>query len=318
MSAAASASGTAGGLRLVERGPHCVEIAHAGGPLATYHWPQHASHPYFHPLCHRASSGSLTNHAPFDHPWHAGHWWSWKKINGVVFWENNHPDEQGRYHVAAHRHFTDGPRAVIEQDLELRPPTGEAWLTERRVLTAHGAAPGADLPGGWALDWSLQWTARVDCTLDVTPKVTEQRWGGYGGLNVRPARALAWDEQIITSEGGRGGEHDLKQMGSAHTTAARWAAYAGRVDGEYDFPAGHAGVAVLDYPANPRHPTPWYLWSAGPGMNGFGFIATAPTMHEPLVLARGATLALRYRVVPFRGLPDVAALESAWQAFAAS
>jgi hypothetical protein len=62
-------------------GPNEVELAH-------YEW-QRANHPYFDRLRPLTHAGFLTNHAPYDHRWHHGLWWSWKFINDVLFWENH-------------------------------------------------------------------------------------------------------------------------------------------------------------------------------------------------------------------------------------
>src|ERR687890_561666 len=67
-----------------------VLLGPEGQPLARYSWGPSTNHPYFsdvRPLAHR---GVLTNHAPHDHRWHHGIWWSWKFINDVLFWED-HP-----------------------------------------------------------------------------------------------------------------------------------------------------------------------------------------------------------------------------------
>ena len=44
--------------------------------------------PYFHPIT-VAGSTVLTDLRPADHPWHRTLWFSWKYINGVLYWEED-------------------------------------------------------------------------------------------------------------------------------------------------------------------------------------------------------------------------------------
>ena len=44
--------------------------------------------PYFHPIT-VAGSPALTDFRPADHPWHRALWFSWKYINGVLYWEED-------------------------------------------------------------------------------------------------------------------------------------------------------------------------------------------------------------------------------------
>ena len=58
-----------------------------------------------------------------------------------------------------------------------------------------------------------------------------------------------------------------------------------------------AGVAILDHPANPRHPTPWYT-----GSGAGNFLNAALLFHEPMTLGAGAALTLHYRVLVHDGM----------------
>lgn len=301
--------------------PTCGRIVtEAGHEVARYDWSTGGGvHPHVHPLRHRDGTGVLTNYAPFDHAWHYGLWWSWKLINGIVFWENTELEKQGGYVVAAHQAGADNAGNVtIAETLRLRPHAEPAatWLTETRRLTARPMVPGAEIAGGWALDWDLRWDAQVDCEFDVHPRLSEERWGGYMGLSYRAARALAFDEFLFNSAGENGGEYDMRQMTSCHARPARWAALGGKVDGLVTGAVDTGGVAILAHPGNHATPTPWYAWSAGPEKDSFGFLSPSFLQDEALKLPRGETLALRYRVIPFAGRPTAAALDAAWEAFA--
>jgi hypothetical protein len=280
-----------------------------GQPIARYSW-QRANHPYFDALRPLDHSGVLTNHAPHDHRWHHGLWWSWKFVNDVLFWED-HPayggarNGLGRSHVTAHEVAEDGDVVVLEQHLAWRvDASGQDLLAERRRIRL---AVDPDHDDVWTLDWDQEWTAQTDVHLDTTPW-PETSWGGYAGLNYRPARSMASGETVL----GDGAD----DVGALHGRPAAWAAYTGLVDGaetdEPDRPA-RGGVALLQHPGDARFPAPVYAFSA---TDGFGFLATAPLMREPLDLAKDETLRIRTRVAVLPTSADADAVRDLHTAYA--
>lgn len=281
-----------------------------GRAVARYSWLR-ANHPYFDAVTPLGHAGVLTAHAPHDHRWHHGLWWSWKFLNDVLFWED-HPDYGGnriglgRSVVTAHEVTQEADAVVIEERLAWRvDATGEDLLTEARTIRigvdeAH--------PDVWTLDWDQEWTATTDVRLEVTPW-PETTWGGYAGLNYRAARAMAAGETIL-GDGAEG-------VAALHGTPAAWSAYTGLVDGaEDDEPNRPAagGVALLQHPGNGPHPDPVYTFSAE---SDFGFLATAPLMREARSLAAGETLRIRTRVAVLGAAADAGTLRSLHTAYAA-
>jgi methane monooxygenase PmoA-like len=279
------------GLSWAERsGGSGAILAPDGAELAQYRW-RGANHPYFDQLRPLTHAGVLTNHAPYDHRWHHGLWWSWKFINDILFWED-HPNYGGnraglgRSIVTKHSAQESDGTVRLLQSLEWRvDATGETLLHEERSVVA---SIDKDSESQWILDWDQTWTPTTRVRLEATPW-PETPWGGYGGLNYRPARSLATEETIL-GEGSAG-------AGTVHGARSAWASYAGLVDGaetdEPDAPA-RGGVALMQHPENFRHPHPIYAFSA---VGGFGFLATAPLMYEPLELAASEGLRLRNRVL---------------------
>ncbi|WP_160150839.1 DUF6807 family protein [Microbacterium timonense] len=278
-------------LRWQERGDAtAVIVTDDGRHLADYSWSTAQNHPFFSHVRPLQHDGVLTNTAPWDHRWHHGLWWSWKFIDGVLFWED-HPDygngtgALGRSWVTGHEVTVGDAGIRIDETLAWRPDgSDQALLTEVRRITAHTALDGVD---AWALDWDSTWTANAAVELSVTP-YPEHWWGGYAGLNYRAARSMSEEERILASGGRLGRE-------TVHSHEGQWAALLGNVDGagtdEPNRPA-YGGAAILVHPEN--GPTPLYVFSAA---DEFGFLATAPLMHGSRQLARGETLRLRHRVV---------------------
>lgn len=288
-------------------------VGPAGHALARYSWSPADNHPHFadvRPLAHR---GVLTNHAPHDHRWHHGLWWSWKFLDDVLFWED-HPayggnrGGLGRSVVDTHEVVTTAGEVRILERLSWRVDgTAEVLLAEQRTVTAR---LDTGLAGSWALDWDQTWTAAADVRLSVTPWPATA-WGGYAGLNYRAARAMVAGESI-TAAGDRVGRD------AVHGQRAAWAAYTGAVDGagtdEPDHPA-RGGVALLQHPQDAGHPHPTYVFSA---VGDFGFLATAPLMHADRVLRAGEELRLRTRALVLSEPADADALDRAHAAYTAA
>ncbi len=287
-------------------------LSSTGKCLGSYHWGSERRHPFFHPVYSYGANEPLTCFAPWDHRWHRGLWWSWKYINGINFWEQLAEQGEGEGESVVVEHAAnqreDGS-IEIRQQIEMRAiQTHACLLTEERRLSLHPLVDG--ITGGWALDWDLIFRAPIRCELTATP-YPEVPWGGYAGLNYRPNRAMGWREALSNSEGQCGRE-------GCHGAPTRWGAYAGNLDGNehdsFEQPA-QAGLAILDHPENPRHPTPFYAASVGPENRDFGFLSPCPLFRENLLLESGEQLRLRYRVIPFDGLIPEAGLEDAWQAY---
>lgn len=262
-----------------------------GHELATYSWSRQANHPYFHPVRPLGHRGVLTNHAPWDHRWHHGLWWSWKFLNGYLFWED-HPDYGGEHRglgrsvVGAHEVEPVGVGVRISERLSWQlDGSGQELLSEERTIVAGPSS----LDGAWSLDWDLTWTATTDVRMSTTPRA-QVAWGGYAGLNYRPARSLGSRECLLASTG-------EGELGTVDARTVSWAAYLGSVDGagndEPKVPA-QGGLAILQHPDNVRFPAPAYAASAE---NGFGFLAAAPLLDEDLDLPAQGRLRLRYRTL---------------------
>ncbi|QDV45585.1 hypothetical protein Enr13x_54640 [Stieleria neptunia] len=236
--------------------------------------------PYFHPL----STGGgrvLTWDQPPDHAWHHGLWFGWKYINGVNYWE--HDRQTGK---PAGRTETTGVQVETRDDhsarllLALAYHAGgdeEVVLRERRRIDI--SAPNAH--DEYTLDWTAQFTAgNGSVELDRTPP-KEQSWGGYAGLSVRFAKALG-DRQASSDQG-----PVQFGPGDRHRSRASSIDYSGVIDGD------RVGMAILDHPDNPRHPTPWYIIRSPVT----GYMNAALLNDEPMTIEPGGRMTLRYRVI---------------------
>lgn len=274
------------GTSITLRGTHDPE------PLWCYVYGGGKPKPFFHPL--RTPSGfTLTLFEPHDHVWHRGLWFTIKFINGENFWEEPKDGNFGTQVTPVPPTLTpeaDGSLR-IDQKLEWTRPgeTGLVFREDRRI-TYRPIEEGA-----YALDWDVALAAQADLLLDRTPFTT---WGGYGGLTVRGNRN--WQKTRLLFADGSTSDRPTP-------VPSDWCDLSGVFDGGRD---ATGGVAMFDNPRNIRHPSPWY------GGTGAGHYFNAAFLFlEPLNVAAGETLHLRYRVLVHDGIWDADRLNQAYAAY---
>lgn len=275
-----------------------VALVHGDHVVWQFNYGPTLNTPFFHPVS-TVDGRVLSWDRPPDHAWHHGLWFCWKFINGVNYWEHSGQTgkPEGRTEWSDVRVETrDDHSARISMALAYHPAgIDEVVLNEQRQIDI--SAPDAN--GLYRLDWMSKFTAGTsDVTLDrVPPKV--QSWGGYAGLSIRFAKDL--EERMATrSEGpaefGEGGRHRSR---------AQAMDYNGLIDGKA------VGLAFLDHPDNPRHPTPWYAIRD----SVMSYINAALLTDEPLTLNAGEHMTLRYRLIVHPQRWDAARLRAAYADF---
>jgi hypothetical protein len=241
---------------------------------------------------------ALTRNAPSDHVWHHGLWFSWKFINDVNYWEFNPKTGRPNGRTAwsnVEVETRNDHSAVISMKLSYQPATdNKAVLIERRRIEISPLNRNAT----YHIDWKSVFTATQEVTLDRTPP-KDKSWGGYAGLSVRFAKGLA-QRQSSNLAG-----PVAFDSGNRHRSRGGAMDYNGSIDGE------PVGLAFLDDPNNPRHPTPWYLIRS-PEMS---YINGALLHDEPLVLESGEELTLCYRLVVHPGRWNARRLQKAYDEF---
>ena len=279
---------------------HSVALMRDEHVVWKFHYAGDQDVPYFHPLA--TSSGQILSwNSPPDHAWHHGFWFSWKYLNKINYWELNRetgkPDGRTRWsNVLVKTH--DDYSAEISMTLDYRPDVSDhpaasdqPVLEEQRLIEV--SSPQGD--GSYRIDWSSTFAAPSgDVLLDRTPP-REQSWGGYAGLSIRFAKEFT-ERQATSSTG-----PVTFGAGDRHRSRAPAIDYSGLIDGQ------SVGVAFLDHPSNPRHPTPWYLIRSPI----VGYINAALLNDEPMTLESGKTLALRYRLIVHLGRWDAERIQAA-------
>jgi hypothetical protein len=260
----------------------------------TYVW-DHRRKPHLHPVA-TPSGVVLTRVEPPDHPWQRGVWFVVKFVDRDNFWEEYDPAGWGVQRHPAPPAVGEDPDGAGTVDGRLdwvRPDRATVAMREHRRLRHVPLTPDA-----YAVDWDVTLTAPLDAVLDRSPY--NGTWGGYSGLAFR----------------GRGDWHDSRLLlddGAAHDRVApqrsRWCDLSGVADGR------DVGVCVLDHPANPSHPVPFYAATRaglGYGDDWANTVYPAFLWDGPLTLPAGDPLRFRYRLVVHDGTWDLPRCEAAW------
>ena len=272
------------------------------GPLWQFRYGPDLDTAYFHPLS-TTDGRTLTGDRPPDHVWHHGLWFSWKFINDVNYWEIDAATGRpaGRTTWANVRvEAADDLTARIAMDLAYRPAGEDVpVLTEERTIEARPP----DAEGSYSMDWTCAFRAVRKVVLDRTPIPGEpggKSWGGYAGLSLRLAAALA-ERQVVSSDG------PITELpGGAYRGRHAAVDYSGLIEGQ------PASIAILDDPRNPGSPTPWYVIRSAE----MSFFSPAVLCYEPITLEAGERLTLRYRVIVHQGRWDSARLNAEYAEYA--
>ena len=231
---------------------------------------------------------------PHDHPHHQSLWFAHGSVNGHDFWSS--PNGEKIVHAtSAGQYLEDGAEIVSVHLWQIEG--GHTLCRERRRMRFSAAEDGR----------------RIDFTFELAPAAEALVFGDTkeGTFALRLAPSLA-----LTGDGAQG--HALNSAGERDADCwgkrAAWIEYSGPVEGHV------VGVALLEHPANFRHPTWWHARDYGlVAANPFGVhdFEQKPAGTGDFTLAPGETLTLRYRLWLHEGTADAAALAREFERYAA-
>ncbi|MGB0743748.1 MAG: DUF6807 family protein [Opitutales bacterium] len=273
----------------VTDGQNSLELRHDGSEvLARFLLNPEPADPHFD-ILKMCGGVNLVWVGPNDHPWHYGHWFSWKYINKVNFWETDRKTGQspGRTEVSEPTIQIVGSSAEITYKRFYRPKIEQApVLKDEFTVTIHEPVS-AQSSTGPTINWSVKTTALVDVVLDRTPIPGEpngKNWGGYAGLSWRGTKALT-NVEFTDSKGRR----DME----IHRERSQWVNAVGTI-GEQA-----AGLAIIA-PADKSGVKPsWYIFAKED--LPFWFINPAILQPGPITLEEGSSFIHEYRVVVHDG-----------------
>ena len=272
----------------IKQSPDRVSVSIDGKPFTEFFVGAEAVKPYLHPL--RTANGKIvTRSYPMetvegeakDHPHHRGLWMTHGLLNEVDFWANEKNQKgagkAGRGTIVTRRITkveSGKKKGAIGANFEWQDSTGKGLLGETRLMTFYTH------PTQRWIDFDVTLTAMEDVVFGDTKE---------GTFAIRLTTALEEKHTgKMRSADGKEGEK------AVWGTRSPWVDYAGTLDGE------KVGLAILDHPSNPRHPTYWHS-------RGYGLFAANPfgvrdferdkTKNGEMKLAKGSAVRFRYRLI---------------------
>ncbi|HYZ85545.1 MAG TPA: PmoA family protein [Bryobacteraceae bacterium] len=259
--------------------------------------------PYFHPL--RLPDGTnLTRSYPMeqvkgektDHPHHRGLWFTHGDVNGLDFWMNEYKDprpNKGIIALAKPVRVQGGKKqGTLDAEYIWKDPKGEPLLEETRKVTFYTD------PQNRVMDF--------DVTLKAIQKV---KFGDTkeGTFAVRVATEIAEEGggKMVNASGATG-EKEVWGKPSP------WVDYVGEIKGK------KVGIALMDHPSNPKHPTYWHCRAYGLcAANIFGEhdFFNDKKRDGSITLEPGKTMHFRYRVVAHPGDTESAGIARIYEDF---
>jgi HEAT repeat protein len=292
---------TAGGSQKAEAVSPPVRVMLNGELVTEYHYAD-ADRPYFYPVI-APTGDNITRHWPMseinendarDHKHQRSVWYTHGDVNGHDFWNEG----KGPKIVQTKMEVDSGEsRCVIIAENEWRAPDGEVVCTDVRRHTVRISGDNRTI--------DFQITIKASHGNVVFGDSKE------GSMAMRVAPTLRTEGDVaqgsmVNSEGGSGKEIWGKR--------AKWCDYYGPINGKT------VGIAIMDHPDNPRHPTTWHARDYGLcGANPFGlsYFEKKPKGAGDMEIKAGESVTFKYRVLVHNGTAAEADVEKLYQEYAA-
>jgi len=274
------------------------------GQLFTEYCFTGAQRPYFYPVI--GPTGERINrnwpmgdgpHEAHDHPHHKSLWFTHGDVNGVDFWADG--DKKGNVVHEKFLELSSGPQVgTIKSQNKWVAPDGKVVCTDTRTHRFRNTADGQ----------------MIDLEVTIHASNGKLTFGdtkeGSMAIRLTPTMRLKGDVgkgHIVNSEGNRDNDTWGKR--------AAWCDYYGPVGGET------VGVAILDHPDNPRHPTWWHVRNYGLfAANPFGvsYFEGKPRGTGDLTVPAGDSITFKWRFYIHKGNETEAKVAEHYRQYAAS
>lgn len=285
-----------------------IDVTIDGKPFTAFYTGADAPKPYLHPL-NTAEGDRITRLFPMenvdgevkDHPHHRGLWYTHGDVNGVDFWANEKTPQRGPQRVR--RGVIDVEKiskvkggkksGTIEASFIWKAPEGEQLLRESRTMVFYSD------PKLRTIDFDVTFTALANSVKFGDTKE------GFFAIRLRDELTQRKGATLMNAGGAKG-------MREVWGKPSPWNADYGTVNGKT------VGVAILDHPKNPKHPTYWHSRDYGL------FAANALGEHDffndktkdgSITIKKGEKLRFRYRVVIHPGSAEEAGVAKMFEEY---
>ena len=304
-------------VRITPQGSRIISVEIDGKPFTDFYIGNEngALKPYLHPL--RSASGKVVTRGfpmlpdvsgeSHDHPHQRGLWFTHGNVNGIDFWGSEvekDPAKRGVVTLVKVDKTAGGRKSgEITATFNWNAPGGKTLLSETRRMVFYSD------PVNRIIDFDIVLHPEDSVTFVDTKEGTFAiRLAAGLEEPQKNAPAVPKRTGLMVNAVGKSGEKAVWGKRS------EWVDYAGELDGE------KLGIAILDYPANPRHPTYWHSRSYGLfAANIFGVhdFENDASKDGSLTIAPGQPLRFRYRVIIHPGNYQSAAIGDQYQRYSA-
>lgn len=297
------------------RGTNPIQIYFGDKLVAAYNAGKKEGKPFFYPII-GPTGENMTRHWPMkegskdeaqDHIHHRGMWYGLGNVNGFDFWHfSGDKNKEGKvFGSIVHRSMngvsmSGGKISITTKSdwVEFKNPKSKI-CSDKRVFTLSKGA-----------DDALIVDAKITLIADSGEVTINDDKEGAWSIRTLPTLRLEGDVAkgaIINSEGQTGK--------GAWGKRAKWVDYYGP-----DRAGNAVGIAIMDHPENPRHPTWWHarhygLFTANP-FGQANFEKDAPENAGKYVIKDGESVTFRYRTIFHKGNATDAKIAEAYDAFA--
>jgi len=270
-----------------------MDISINGAAFSSFFYGPEAPKPYLHPL--RTASGKIvTRSYPMadvkgesrDHPHHRGLWFTHGDVNGFDFWANEASQKgpnKGKVVLDKAGPVESGKKkGVLQATFKWLDPQGNTLLRENRKMTFYADRDRRVMD--------------VDITLTAVTAVKfgDTKEGTFAIRLATPLEEPSPKAKGVVRTGRMVNAEGLETEKNVWGKRSAWVDYHGEVEGE------KLGIAILDHPNNPRHPTYWHARGYGLfAANIFGVhdFERDKTKDGSMELAPGKSLRFLYRVI---------------------
>lgn len=287
------------------QGAEKISVEIDGKPYTDFFLAPGGNKPYVYPL--RTASGIVvTRHYPMedfpdetkDHPHQRGMFFAHGDVNGYNFWATEpsmkNPKKASMVLKKVVEVKSGDKSGTIKAVFDGCDPSGKPIMTETRTITFHSG------PVLRIIDYEIRIEPREPLTFGDTKE---------GTFGIRLASSMTEDRtgKMVNAEGA---QTEKNVWGKR----SPWVDYFGQVDGNT------VGIAIMDSPSNPRHPTYWHsraygLFAANPfGVKDF---TGDKTKDGSMKMDPGKPVTFRYRVVIHPGDVNSANIAALYKKYAA-
>ena len=315
----ALAAAAAAQVKISQPAPDRISVQIDGKPFTDFYIGPETAKPYLYPL--RTADGKIVTRGypmlpdvpgeTHDHPHHRGLWFTHGDVNGYDFWGNEDSQKgagKGKRKVvlssSSRPKLTSGKKSgAIEASFDWTIPTGGVLLREDRRMTFYSD------PTLRIVDFDITLVPQQEVCFGDTKE---------GTFAIRLAAPLEEQQPKDIAEPKRTGKivNAQNKIGEKNVWGKRsdWVDDSGVLDG------APVGVAILDHPSNPRHPTYWHVRAYGLfAANIFGVhdFENDASRDGSLTLRPGQPLRFRYRVIIHPGDAAAARIREQWDRYSA-